>query len=490
MFSFYYSINRLSDAEEFLPGLSAALSGHKRGDRFVLAIPPKTLASKSVVKPLFEASRKKNEYAYLYVIIEISKIKSSSSSAPPASQPVATEKKRESITEDRDETLVTQANTAANTDISSRMAKMAAASGGGNTLALAGIINHKVGFESPSTESRKAVSFKDHPDNVTGIPIVPIPVKQQSDPALASSPPTTTQVVTTPVKTVQIPVQIQPQANVQPQQQYQQTQPQPQHIPLNQTQPQQQQQQQYQSYSNATSSPQSSHQPDVNQSAFAQQFNNSMMIVQQSLMQLHTKLDQVGMQVTNVYSMQQQSQTTQQQMTMTLQTLSSASVSGATGVTGGQNGNNPNANAMMMGMNPMGMPGMMNPMMGGGYHPMMFSQPGYHNPYNMYGAPMSPTPMSSGGGVAGGLTSSNPQLKYKSDEIVSNVSFLLQQYELLRQENADLKNKITQPSTPPPSTSIVRELESKINALEEEKRQLQVRMINNFNLFVAFLIFL
>lgn len=471
---------RLSDAEEFLPGLSAALSGHKRGDRFVLAIPPKILASKSVVKPLFEASRKKNEYAYLYVIIEISKIKSSSSSAPPAAQqPVVTEKKRESITEDRDETLVTQANTAANTDISSRMAKMAAASGGGNTLALAGIINHKIGFESPSTENRKAVSFKDHPDNVTGIPIIPIPVKQQADLALASSPPTATQVVTTPVKTVQTTVQIQPQANVQPQQQFQQTQPQPQPIqtiPLNQTQPQQQQQQQqYQSYSNATSSPQPSHQLDVNQSAFAQQFNNSMMIVQQSLMQLHTKLDQVGMQVTNVYSMQQQSQTTQQQMTMTLQTLSTASVSGGNGVTGGQNGNNPNANAMMMGMNPMGMPGMMNPMMGGGYHPMMFSQPGYHNPYNMYGAPMSPTPMSSGG-VGGGLTSSNPQLKYKSDEIVSNVSFLLQQYELLRQENADLKNKITTPSTPPPSTSIVRELEGKITALEEEKKQLQVRI--------------
>jgi hypothetical protein len=517
-FSVYAS--RLSETDDqYLPGLTAAIVGLKRGDRVLLGIPPSTLATKIVTKPLMESSKKKHPLGYLVVMLEINKIKSSekkskdsSAATAPATTvvPFGTAAAVPHYSDDH----VVQSNTIANTntgstpDLSSRMAKLSGASSS-NAGQLANIMNPKA----------KSVSFTET-NQIHHIEPIGATASSSSlpDNSIPSSVSVTAPLTATPVKLPQVQPQQQQSPQVQQQQQPQQQAPiqqvqhqqqqqqQPQVVqPTIQHQPQQLQQSQPMSATNTTQNQQQnqnngfSSSVSTNNSNFSNNSNNSnsggdyggsvssnqlassMMIIQQSLMSLHTKLDQVNMTVNNCSSLTQQSSQSlsllpslSQQLSMAVQSLSSSVSSSSPGgaspnqqsmMMGGGGGGG--GNMMGMGMNPMNM----NPMMGYPPNPMMMM-----NPYQMYGMMNSPVQMASSPlpGSSSSTVCSNPQIKVKNDEINSNLQFILSQYELLKNENNDLKNKLTVSTIANDNTEKIKNLESKVLSLEEKSKNLEV----------------
>jgi hypothetical protein len=482
--------------DQYLPGLTEALIGLKRGDRVLLGIPPSTLATKTVSKPLLESSNKKHPLGYLVVMLEINKIRSSekkskdsSAAAPATVVPFAT---AASTVPQSDDHLL-QSNTLANTagvtpDLSSRMAKLSGASSS-NAAQLANIMNPKA----------KSVSFTEQ-NQIHHIE--PIGGSTAPDNSASSSAP----VNVTPVK---LP-QVQPQQQQSPPVQVQQQQSQPQQAPIQQVQQQplvvqstiQQQPQQYQQHqqqqqqqpqsmistntnqnqnqsfnNNLNSNSNSSSSGDYGGNVSSNQLASSMMIIQQSLMSLHTKLDQVNMTVNNCSSLTQQSSQSlsllpslSQQLSMAVQSLSSSVSSSSPG---GAAASPNQQQALMMGGGSMGMghPMNMNPMMGYPPNPMMMM-----NPYQMYGMMGSPVQMSSSPlpVPSSSTVCSNPQIKLKNDEIHQNLSFILSQYEMLKNENNELKNKVTSLTATNDNTEKIKQFELKVLSLEEKAKTLEV----------------
>lgn len=190
------------------------------------------------------------------------------------------------------------------------------------------------------------------------------------------------------------------------------------------------------------------------QQQYFTQFQQSMMIIQQSMMQMHTKLDQVGMSVNNTFSLVQQ-------QSSALTTSNSSSGMGAMGM----------GNMGMMGMNPMNMGmGGMNPMnmgMGMGMNPMMMQQMGYGNG-NMN---------SSFYGNNNGNNSNNPMMRGKVDELVSTAQFLVQQYDQLKRENDDLQQRSQSQYEVQNLQEQIMRFKATVADLESQRSQWQVRVL-------------
>lgn len=139
---------------------------------------------------------------------------------------------------------------------------------------------------------------------------------------------------------------------------------------------------------------------NVNLMGFSGQFHQSIMIVQQSIMQLHTKMDQIGMQVNNCYTLQQQ----QQQVSVN---------------------SFPGMNNQMNSMNHMNH--MSSPAFAHQFYPGYPSYPTQYPSFNPYSP--HPTPALNGGDF----------VKVKAEETVANVQHMLKAYEYLATDNQALQ---------------------------------------------------
>lgn len=200
------------------------------------------------------------------------------------------------------------------------------------------------------------------------------------------------------------------------------------------------------------------------QQQYFTQFQQSMMIIQQSMMQMHTKLDQVGMSVNNTFSLVQQQ---------------ASAVTSANSANGAGMGN---MNGMGMGMGNMNGMGMMN--FGG-----MGMGMGGMNPMAMGGmGGMNPMMMGYGGNMNGGFNNNfgpNP-VRGKVEDLVSTAQYLVQQYDQLKRENDELQNRGSSQQELQSLNSQIQQLKSYVTELEGQRNQWQVSSYSICNYFFFF----
>lgn len=445
---------------DIIPGLSSALVGLGKGDRCMIGISPKAFyQSSSTTSEWIGMSDRRCPATWLVLQLEVVKIKSADSSAskkdkkkkdapstPTAAAAVTVEEPYSAPVTPSPSTEDGKGNS----DIAARMARVASQAGGGKQ-ALANIINPKRAAKEPTVAAVAAVAMPAESSTAL-VPYANADIddeyndqQYEEEEEYVEPPPPQQKAQPVAVKGRPQPVRSNSQKQQQQQQQYSSHQ---------QDSAVAHKEAMYATAINAATSASSpayaeamvieNPQNNLQQQQYFNQFQQSMMVLQQSMMQMHNKLDQVGMQVGNTFSLVQQSQQSQQ-----------LSMYGGGG--GGGMGMN-----MGMGMNGMGGMGGMNNnnmvgMIGGG----MQQQPMMLNMNNMMQGSQGFYPNNGMSPMHGmqqqqqqqmfnnnsnnfNNNNNNNTVRMKTEELVATAQYLVQQHDQLKQENTGLQQQLQQ----------------------------------------------